>query len=136
MSQEENTVRNKESEPANSRFGFLVNGGDGGIRTLDLTDANRTLSQLSYAPKFTILGNFCYLILRGEIVWCRACAADSLRSQLSYGPKSVQRSGCDLRQSQRHPAPGQTKAVGQNPTLKYYSIIQAVVKRFFKKTEK
>ncbi len=31
--------------PANS-------GGDKGIRTLDLTDANRTLSQLSYAPKF------------------------------------------------------------------------------------
>ena len=28
---------------------FFV-GGDGGIRTLDLTDANRTLSQLSYAP--------------------------------------------------------------------------------------
>ena len=28
------------------------NGGDGGIRTLDLTDANRTLSQLSYAPIF------------------------------------------------------------------------------------
>ena len=28
-------------------------GGDGGIRTLDLTDANRTLSQLSYAPKYT-----------------------------------------------------------------------------------
>ena len=27
-------------------------GGDGGIRTLDLTDANRTLSQLSYAPMF------------------------------------------------------------------------------------
>ena len=25
-------------------------GGDGGDRTLDLTDANRTLSQLSYAP--------------------------------------------------------------------------------------
>ncbi len=25
--------------------------GDGGIRTLDLTDANRTLSQLSYAPE-------------------------------------------------------------------------------------
>ena len=25
--------------------------GDGGIRTLDLSDANRTLSQLSYAPK-------------------------------------------------------------------------------------
>ena len=29
----------------------LFRGGDGGIRTLDLTDANRTLSQLSYAPK-------------------------------------------------------------------------------------
>ena len=28
-------------------------GGDGGIRTLDLTDANRTLSQLSYAPMLT-----------------------------------------------------------------------------------
>ena len=27
-------------------------GGDGGIRTLDLTDANRTLSQLSYAPTY------------------------------------------------------------------------------------
>ena len=30
-------------------------GGDGGIRTLDLTDANRTLSQLSYAPKRSII---------------------------------------------------------------------------------
>ena len=27
-------------------------GGDEGIRTLDLSDANRTLSQLSYAPNF------------------------------------------------------------------------------------
>ena len=26
--------------------------GDKGIRTLDLTDANRTLSQLSYAPEY------------------------------------------------------------------------------------
>ena len=30
-------------------------GGDGGIRTLDLTDANRTLSQLSYAPMSYLL---------------------------------------------------------------------------------
>ena len=37
--------------PANS-------GGDKGIRTLDLTDANRTLSQLSYAPIFYQLFNF------------------------------------------------------------------------------
>ena len=29
---------------------FVFYGGDGGDRTLDLTDANRTLSQLSYAP--------------------------------------------------------------------------------------
>ena len=33
-----------------SRGGFLKFGGDGGIRTLDLSDANRTLSQLSYRP--------------------------------------------------------------------------------------
>ena len=31
--------------------GFLMFGGDEEDRTLDLTDANRTLSQLSYAPK-------------------------------------------------------------------------------------
>ena len=30
-------------------------GGDEEDRTLDLTDANRTLSQLSYAPKLSIL---------------------------------------------------------------------------------
>ena len=35
-----------------SRGGFLKFGGDGGIRTLDLSDANRTLSQLSYRPIF------------------------------------------------------------------------------------
>ena len=28
-----------------------IKNGDEGIRTLDLSDANRTLSQLSYAPK-------------------------------------------------------------------------------------
>ena len=32
------------------RGGVFLCGGDGGIRTLDLSDANRTLSQLSYAP--------------------------------------------------------------------------------------
>ena len=30
---------------------FQYNGGDEEDRTLDLTDANRTLSQLSYAPE-------------------------------------------------------------------------------------
>ena len=38
----------KEGQTKSLSFFF---GGDGGIRTLDLTDANRTLSQLSYAPK-------------------------------------------------------------------------------------
>ena len=33
------------------KFGFLKYGGPEGIRTHDLTDANRTLSQLSYRPK-------------------------------------------------------------------------------------
>ena len=33
-----------------NEFGFALFGGPGGIRTLDLSDANRTLSQLSYAP--------------------------------------------------------------------------------------
>ena len=33
-------------------------GGLEGIRTLDLSDANRTLSQLSYEPKMFILNNF------------------------------------------------------------------------------
>ena len=32
-------------------FDLLKFGGDEEDRTLDLTDANRTLSQLSYAPK-------------------------------------------------------------------------------------
>ena len=36
-------------------------GGDGGIRTLDLTDANRTLSQLSYAPKHCLNDSFCII---------------------------------------------------------------------------
>ena len=38
-----------------SRGGFLKFGGDGGIRTLDLSDANRTLSQLSYRPMMMTL---------------------------------------------------------------------------------
>ncbi len=39
------------SVPIKNRvFGLYFNGGDEEDRTLDLTDANRTLSQLSYAP--------------------------------------------------------------------------------------
>ena len=40
----------KKPTPALIRQRFF-NGGDEEDRTLDLTDANRTLSQLSYAPK-------------------------------------------------------------------------------------
>ncbi len=40
----------------------LLFGGDGGIRTLDLTDANRTLSQLSYAPEKNLLFNTALLL--------------------------------------------------------------------------
>ena len=35
-------------------FGLDCNGGDEEDRTLDLTDANRTLSQLSYAPRLSL----------------------------------------------------------------------------------
>ena len=38
-------------------FEVLFSGGDEGDRTLDLTNANRTLSQLSYAPEFEVIGN-------------------------------------------------------------------------------
>ena len=50
---------NEHRSPHNVGFGYALNGGDEEDRTLDLTDANRTLSQLSYAPKlwkYTILG--------------------------------------------------------------------------------
>ena len=41
-----------------NEFGFALFGGPEGIRTLDLSDANRTLSQLSYKPEY-------------EVVWLR-----------------------------------------------------------------
>ena len=36
----------------NTEFGFALFGGPEETRTLDLSDANRTLSQLSYRPIF------------------------------------------------------------------------------------
>ena len=63
----------------------VFSGGDEGDRTLDLTDANRTLSQLSYAPKLWKIYNFQNSrYARRRTQW--ACSADSLLSQLSYGP--------------------------------------------------
>ena len=44
------TNKNPNLFPYKNRFGFFLFGGPGGIRTLDLSDANRTLSQLSYRP--------------------------------------------------------------------------------------
>ena len=43
-------TRNPNPFPIGIKFGFLKYGGPKGIRTLDLSDANRTLSQLSYGP--------------------------------------------------------------------------------------
>ena len=43
---------NKKTETICLRNDFCFSGGDEEDRTLDLTDANRTLSQLSYAPVF------------------------------------------------------------------------------------
>ena len=43
-------VKKKEQNPNFFSSDFAESGGDEGDRTLDLTDANRTLSQLSYAP--------------------------------------------------------------------------------------
>ena len=45
-------------------------GGDGGIRTLDLTDANRTLSQLSYAPKALNHYNTFFEFVKHKILIC------------------------------------------------------------------
>ena len=49
--QAHNILKKIEKKPWNLKFhGFC--GGLEGIRTLDLSDANRTLSQLSYEPVF------------------------------------------------------------------------------------
>ena len=42
---------NPNPPPTGIRFGLICYGGDEEDRTLDLTDANRTLSQPSYAPE-------------------------------------------------------------------------------------
>ena len=46
----EDILKESEYSKIPNACAFGIFGGDGGIRTLDLTDANRTLSQLSYAP--------------------------------------------------------------------------------------
>ena len=48
-------VKKKEQNPNFFSSDFAESGGDEGDRTLDLTDANRTLSQLSYAPRYEVV---------------------------------------------------------------------------------
>ena len=80
-------------------------GGPNRDRTDDLTDANRTLSQLSYRPKFYHVWYFLLCCFSGTICVPGACAADSSRSQLSYRPilsclvGPVQRTACAPRLS-------------------------------------
>ncbi len=50
----------KEEPPVGVILRFI--GGDGGIRTLDLTDANRTLSQLSYAPEYRLFSMTAFVL--------------------------------------------------------------------------
>ncbi len=49
MKSEESIIKSKFDKLLSKLVNF---GGDEEDRTLDLTDANRTLSQLSYAPKY------------------------------------------------------------------------------------
>ena len=51
-------ITNPNASPIKAGFGFIEFGGDEEDRTLDLTDANRTLSQLSYAPTTKVIITF------------------------------------------------------------------------------
>ena len=64
-----------------------MNGGHEGDRTLDLTDANRTLSQLSYAPEYEIFEGMQHICLpeRSHLrLW--GIELTQVDSQLSYTP--------------------------------------------------
>ena len=52
---------------------FLKNGGPNRDRTDDLTDANRTLSQLSYRPIFGCFVYFCSICLCSLLFWPGPC---------------------------------------------------------------
>ena len=49
---------NEYLSPYNVGFGYALNGGLEGDRTLDLCDANAALSQLSYEPILTDIIDF------------------------------------------------------------------------------
>ena len=86
------TNKNPNLFPYKNRFGFFLFGGPGGIRTLDLSDANRTLSQLSYRPICkagrSILSMTNVLRLTYYTAFWRNCQADfsgfSVQAGLSF----------------------------------------------------
>ena len=65
-----------------SRGGFLKFGGDGGIRTLDLSDANRTLSQLSYAPTRLVHYSTFFTFVKTFFLPAHFCAKKSRKRKL------------------------------------------------------
>ena len=76
---------------------FSRNGGPKGIRTLDLSDANRTLSQLSYGPISPLFAGFCNKKQIFKFF-------DFRRFRRKFSPKSwaeTRRSMCDHRDANR-----------------------------------
>ena len=76
---------------------FSQNGGPKGIRTLDLSDANRTLSQLSYGPISPLFAGFCNKKQIFKFF-------DFRRFRRKFSPKSwaeTRRSMCDHRDANR-----------------------------------
>ena len=59
----------QKKQARHRKSGALLVGGDEEDRTLDLTDANRTLSQLSYAPEYWVLN--CLLFYKYSLVLSR-----------------------------------------------------------------
>ena len=57
-------TKNPNAFPIGNKFGFFMYGGPEETRTLDLSDANRTLSQLSYRPIFFVALGYYSIILK------------------------------------------------------------------------
>ena len=64
----------KKSQKIRETYGFTdFSGGPNRDRTDDLTDANRTLSQLSYRPIFGCFVYFNFICLCGLLFWPGLC---------------------------------------------------------------
>ena len=59
-------------------------GGPGGIRTLDLSDANRTLSQLSYRPLYLVLDYYTRYFSKCQEVFCNFFIFSQFYRQKSF----------------------------------------------------